>query len=246
MRLLCYTCAQEAGNMRIAIVDDEESMREQLQAYIERYAKENAIAAETVLFSSGNALLQDYQPVFDILIFDIDMPGMNGLDTARTIRKTDENTAILFITNIAQYAINGYEVDAVDYIIKPIGYYDFAMKFKKAVKAARRSKSQGLVIETVQGPVSLTCSDILYVEVIAHYLIYHTQNMDYRVRASMKEHENLLKGYDFARCHKSYLINLRHLSSIRTSDVLVEQLSIPLGRAYKTSLMSEYMQYLHR
>ena len=233
-------------NMRIAIVDDEQAMRELLAGFIERYAGEKHLALETHPFPSGDALLESSDRNYDIIIFDIDMPGTSGLDAARKIRETDENVVILFVTNIAQYAINGYEVDAVDYIIKPIGYYDFAMKFQKAVRRAERNQGNTLFIDTVNGPVALCTEEILYVEVMAHYLIYHTGDREYRVRASMKEHEEALKGYHFARCHKSYLINLKHLKNVNASEAIVGEYSIPLGRAYKDSLLTDYMSYLHR
>ena len=232
--------------MRIAIVDDEQAMREQLAEYIKKYADEQHLQPDTCSLPSGDALLQSEDRAFDIIIFDIDMPGTSGLDTARKIRETDENVVILFVTNIAQYAINGYEVDAVDYIIKPVGYYDFAMKFQKAVRRAGRRMSDRIVIDTVNGPVGLSTDSIQYVEVMAHYVIYHTAEQTYRVRASMKEHEDALRPYHFARCHKSYLINLKHLKSISASDVIVDDLSIPLGRAYKDDLLYDYMKYLHR
>ncbi len=120
------------------------------------------------------------------------------------------------------------------------------MKFQKAVRRAERNRGNTLFIDTVNGPVALRSEEILYVEVMAHYLIYHTADREYRVRASMKEHEDSLRGYHFARCHKSYLINLRHLKNITASEAVVGDLSIPLGRAYKDSLLNEYMNYLHR
>ena len=232
--------------MRIAIVDDEQAMREQLAEYIKKYADEQHLQLDTCSLPSGDALLQSEDRAFDIIIFDIDMPGTSGLDTARKIRETDENVVILFVTNIAQYAINGYEVDAVDYIIKPVGYCDFAMKFQKAVRRAGRTQSNRIVIDTVNGPVGLSTDSIQYVEVMAHYVIYHTAEQTYRVRASMKEREDALRPYHFVRCHKSYLINLKHLKSISASDVIVDDLSIPLGRAYKDDLLYDYMKYLHR
>ncbi|MBR2286646.1 MAG: response regulator transcription factor [Clostridia bacterium] len=232
--------------MRIALVDDEQAMRDQLTEFIRLLSAEEGIPLETVPFSSGSRLLEAYDGTYDILIFDIDMPGLNGMDTARKIREQDEEVVILFVTNIAQYAINGYEVDAIDYIIKPIGYYDFAMKFRKALRRASRARRQKLIIDTVHGPVSLETESILYIEVMAHYLIYHTKDEEFRVRASMKEQESLLREYHFSRCHKSYLINLAHLRGVTASEAQVEDLSVPLGRAYKDALLNDYMAYLHR
>lgn len=232
--------------MRIAIVDDEASVREELRGYIGRLAGETGTEMSVTEFPSGDALLSGYEPVYDIMVFDVDMPGINGMDTARKIREQDEHVVILFVTNIAQYAINGYEVDAVDYIIKPVGYHDFAMKFRKALRRAAQGRRRALVIDTVNGPISLEADSVLYIEVMAHYLIYHTSGREYRVRASMKDQEDTLKKYGFARCHKSYLVNLAHLDGVTASDIRVSDLSIPLGRAYKETLLNEYMKYLHR
>ena len=232
--------------MRVAVVDDEPAMREQLNSYICQYSAEKKLHLEASLFPSGDALLAEQHRPFDIIIFDIDMPGTNGLDTARKVRETDQEVVILFITNIAQYAINGYEVDAVDYIIKPIGYYDFAMKFQKAVRWAEKNRGSQLYVDTLQGPVALNTDAVLYIEVMAHYLSYHTKKREYKVRGSMKEHEEALRTYHFARCHKSYLINLKHLKRIAPSEVIVGEYSIPLGRAFKDALMADYMEYLHR
>ena len=232
--------------IRIAVVDDEVSIRENLQGFIARMAQETGTEMTVSDYPSGDALLENYAPFYDIIIFDIDMPGTNGMDAARKVREMDSRVVILFITNIAQYAINGYEVEAIDYIIKPIGYYDFAMKFQRAVRHAERSRGNQIVLNTVDGPKSLNTDDVLYVEVMAHYVIYHTAGEAYRLRASMKEHGDLLQKYGFARCHKSYLINLKHLKSLSASEVVVDTLSVPLGRAYKDTLMSEYMKYLRR
>ena len=136
--------------MRVAVVDDEEAMREQLVSYLSRFEAENGLELKAVTFPSGSDLWDRYARDWDIILFDIDMPGMNGIETARKIRQLDEEVTILFITHVAQYAINGYEVDAVDYIIKPIGYYDFALKFKKALRRVNRRDPARLLLENAQ------------------------------------------------------------------------------------------------
>lgn len=93
--------------MRIAIVDDEKIERERLTQYVRQFSEESGIEMETAAFSSGDAFMEHYQKVYDIIIFDIDMPGTNGIDTARRLRKIDTSVTIIFVTNIAQYAING-------------------------------------------------------------------------------------------------------------------------------------------
>lgn len=230
--------------MRIGIVDDEMEMRQQLTEYVSRYGEENHIDLSTTSFPSGDALLAGYEPVYDVLVFDIDMPGTNGMDTARQVRSMDESVVILFVTNIAQYAINGYEVEAVDYIIKPIGYYDFAMKFRRALRRVKPDQEEQLMLDTSDGLVRVRVAEVQYVEVLAHYLIYHTDDKSYQVRGSMKEHESALRAYHFVRAHKSYLVNLNRIENIKASEVMVGGAALPLGRAYKDALMADYLRFL--
>lgn len=230
--------------MNVAIVDDEQKERDLLCEYCSKYASEAGAKIDTVIFNSGDALLSDYKVYFDIIIFDIDMPGTNGMDTAKRIREVDKNVTILFMTNIAQYAIDGYAVEAVDYVIKPIGYYEFSMKFQKAISKAAQKKSHTIVLDTVEGMRHVKTSEIWYVEVMSHYLLFHVDGAVYKVRGSMKEQMEILIPYNFCRVHKSYLVNLEYVEEIQTKSVLVKTDEVPLGRMFKDELMQEYMRYL--
>ena len=137
--------------MLIGIIDDEAQERQRLRGYLEQFGGECSRSFQIREFPSGDHLLADYRPLYDILIFDIDMPGLSGMETARRVRATDPDVVILFVTNIAQYAINGYEVEAVDYIIKPIGYYDFTMKFRRALAKAEKRGGNSIMLDTVEG-----------------------------------------------------------------------------------------------
>ena len=235
--------------LRVAVVDDERNERETLQTYLARFAEESGNAVEVNPYPSGDALLKDYRLIYDIILFDIDMPGTNGIETARQVRMRDETVTILFVTNIAQYAINAFEVEAVDYIIKPVEYYDFAMKFRRAMKRAAHRGSREVHIITADGSCRVGISDIVYVEALDHYLTYHLQgktfgSIDLEVRDNMKNHEALLKPYSFCRVHKSYLVNLARVRMVRTNDLLIADSVIPIGRSYKKELMKEYLHFV--
>ena len=199
---------------------------------------------ELNVFDSGDALLKAYKSVYDVVFFDIDMPGTNGIETARQIRARDASVAMLFVTNLAQYAINGYEVEAVDYIIKPINYYDFSLKFQKTLRAVQRNSGHSITIETAQGLRTLSTRSIAFIEILGHYLIYHTENEDFKTRGSMERQALALRPYGFCRIHKSYLVNLGQLAAVFPGEVLIGQTKLPVGRAYKNELLQEYMRYL--
>ena len=235
--------------MRVAIIDDEQAQRDTLKAYLERFSAENGFRFDVDEFSSGDALLTDYHLIYDIMLFDIDMPGTNGINTARQVREMDEWVTILFITNMAQYAINAFEVEAADYIIKPIEYYDFVMKFRRAVKRATRRSNRELTLDTVEGICQVRVPDIVYVEALDHYLTYHLRETAVgpsalKVRGNIGEHEPMLAPYHFCRVHKSFLVNLAHVELIRTSEVVLNGASIPIGRRYKKALMENYMRFM--
>ena len=230
--------------MRIAVVDDEQVEREVLQGYLRRYAQEYGGNFEVDTFSSADALLSSYSIIYDVLIFDIDMPGTNGIEAARQIRRMDRNTVLLFVTNIAQYAINGYEVDAVDYIIKPISYYDFALKFQRAISKAVQKKQTYLILETVEGTRRVDVSRIVYVEALGHYLTFHIGEETFRVRGNIRDYEQRLRPYNFCQIHKSFLVNMEFIEEIHTGELIVGQTTLSIGRVYREQLMQSYFKFV--
>ena len=121
--------------MRLALVDDDAEIRSLLRAYVQRYNTEYGTSISTYDFTRGSDLLHNYERgVFDVIFLDIEMPGINGMETATQIRRIDDAVALVFVTHLAQFAVQGYEVQASDYIIKPLSYFDFAMKNNAHIK----------------------------------------------------------------------------------------------------------------
>ena len=230
--------------MKVAIVDDELEMRQIMTDYVKRFGEEAGIELEAVSFESGGQFLECYKMVYDIIIFDIDMPGINGIDTARKLRETDNNVTIIFVTNISQYAINGYEVDAVDYILKPVSYYDFSMKFHRTVAKAAQKKEHIIKIDTAEGSRKLRLPALVYVEVLSHYLYFHTTKRDYRSRGNISDVEKELEKYNFVRIHRSYIVNLRYVNKVLSKEVTVGEKVLPVSRNYKDKLKEEYLKYI--
>lgn len=126
--------------IRIAIADDDAAFLAKIQKYIQKYQKENGEDIQLTAFSDAKELIEGYSPVYDIVILDIEMPGMNGMEAAEKIRQADEDVVLMFITNMIQYAIRGYSVGALDFVMKPVNYYTFSLKLSYRADSENRKR----------------------------------------------------------------------------------------------------------
>ena len=227
--------------MRVAIVDDDEKQRKQLRDYVEKYASEKSLDAVCFEFNSGLNFASDYTEPYDIILLDIEMPLMDGLTAAEYVRRTDGEAVIIFITHMAQYAIKGYEVDALDFMVKPVTYFNLAAKLNRAVKVLPRRNILKLDIAG-GGTQIIPLKDIYYVEGSNQYVIYHTLDREFKVHTSLKAAEEKL-GRGFARCNNSFIVNLSHVSSITGNDVYVGKVPLPISRARKKDFVSGVNRY---
>ena len=108
---------------KIAVVEDNTAVREELCGFIAKYAQESGRKLDVTPFADGSQIVEPYRPGFDIIFLDIEMPRLGGMPTAERIRQLDPEVVLIFVTNMAQYAIRGYEVDALDFVLKPVSYY---------------------------------------------------------------------------------------------------------------------------
>ena len=230
--------------MRIAVVDDEKKATDLIMKYIKRFGEENDSVMETRVYENPNDFLSAYRSDIDLVLMDIEMPGLNGIETARELRRMDPNVTLIFITNMAQYAINGYEVDAVDFVVKPVSYADFAMKIQKAMRYISQRQDAKVTVETSEGMVIVSISDIHYIEVVRHYLEYHTKHGIIRTRGVMKETEEALRGYHFVRCNHGYLVNLKYVYAISGNMVQVAGDELAISRNKKSEFLTEFTKYV--
>lgn len=166
---------QKGKAMRVAIIEDDEATRCQLVNYLQRYTRQYETEFQIQQFSDGIQLAENYRPVYDILLMDIEMAQLNGMETARRIRKFDEEVLIVFITNTAQYAIKGYEVGALDYILKPIPYFSFSQQIRKAELQLQKRKTFNLTLLAEGGMHRLNTATIYYIESDGHTVHFYTQ-----------------------------------------------------------------------
>lgn len=223
----------------IAVVEDTDSSAESLISFINQYSRESRQQFNVVRFSSADALLKDYCSTYAVIFMDIQMPGMNGMDAAFEIRKLDGTVSLVFITRMVQFAQKGYEVDAVSFLIKPVTYYDFSMKFRKALDIYLMHEEKGILINVTGGVKRISTDKLMYVEIIRHRLYYHLVDDVVEVTGVLANVENDLKKYGFLRCNKCYLVNPKFIISVKNSEVQVGNSVLQISRPRRASFMAE-------
>ena len=218
--------------LRVAIVDDEAAVRRNLAEMISRFSDENGEAFSVSGYAGGREFLAS-GATEDIVLLDIEMEDLNGMDTARLLRGMGASSEIIFVTNMAQYALKGYEVSALDFIVKPVRYASFAFKFRRAAEAASRKNNSCIAVATREGMRYTDTSDISYVEVMGHKLIYHTVRGSFEAWGTLKHACTTLEPFGFALCNACYLVNLARVISVGQDMVTVEggdELKMSRGR----------------
>ncbi len=200
--------------LNVAIVDDEQDAVETLKNYVERYCGGHGIDCNAICFNSPVKFLARYKSDYDIVFLDIDMPDLNGMDAARNLRKIDGGVALIFVTNMAQYAIRGYEVDADDFIVKPIKYGNLEIKLDRVLKKHGKKDVPRVAVYDDGAARYIAVEEIRYVEVIKHSIIYHTVYGEYEKRGALKAEYALFTENGFAQCNKSCLVNLRFVLGV--------------------------------
>ncbi len=229
--------------IKIAIVEDEQLYAKQLHEYLRKYEKENGEAIEVTIYSDGDQIVEKYQSQYDIILMDIEMKFMDGMSAAEEIRKIDTEVVIIFITNMTQYAIRGYAVDALDYVLKPVSYFALSQRLNRAIGRMRKRESKMIMVNMKGGIVRLNIANIYYIESQGHTLILHTILGDYETSGTMKEMESKLLGMNFCRGNKGYLINLQHVEGISDGCAIVKDEKLILSRARKKEFMEALTKY---
>ena len=209
-------------NISIAIVEDEEVYSKSLSEFLSRFAKENDYDLNIEVFSSSVEAAETFRGQFQILFLDIMMAGMTGMELAKEIRKSDPCVMIIFVTSLAQFALESYEVEATDYLLKPLSYPEFNLKMHRAFSKLPKEDSPSLTFTSQDGFLVVPVSDVIYCETNGHSVIYHATSGDYRKHQPMKDAEKALLGYGFLRINSCYLVAKKEIVGMKSHFVVLK------------------------
>ncbi len=173
--------------VKIAIVEDEKQVYEQLVSYLKQYAKTRDHTISTTHFSRAEPFLNGEVSEYDAVFMDIELPSMDGFSAVRELRKIDSEAVVIFVTNLAQYAVKGYEVSAFDFVIKPVTYHHFSLKMDRLFVYLSTTDKRKLVISSREGKKIVPISELKYVEIIKHKLTFHTLNGNIECSGTLKK-----------------------------------------------------------
>ncbi len=216
--------------MKIAIVEDEAKAAEKIIRYVEKYAEGAGEEITAIHFGNPVDFLEKYHGEYDVIFMDIIMEMMNGMECAAKLRQRDENVLLCFITNMAQYAIRGYEVGAFDFMIKPVVYEEFALKMDRIRRLLDKRVVESVLINSRGSVQKVAVRDLTYVEVYNHVLIYHTEKDQYEAYGKLTELENDERFRRFLRIGTSHLVNCDHISAFENDTIVVKGVRLPVSR----------------
>ena len=223
----------------IAVVEDEDMAADLLISYIQRYSQLSGEKFNVSRFTNAADFLENYRAIYAVVFMDIQMPKMNGMDGAMELRKLDKTVSIIFITNLVQYSQKGYEVDAVSFLVKPVSYFDFSLKFRKALNIYVMNEARSNTIKYRGGLCRISTDKLMYVEIIAHRLYYHLIDDDIEITGVLSEVEKELSEYGFLRCNSCYLVNPKFVVAVKGNEVQVGNRTLQISRPRRAAFLAE-------
>ena len=230
---------------KIMIVEDEAEHARRLEELLRAYQQRHSgCVFDIKQYSNPHRFLAEYACDADIIFLDIQMPNIDGMKAAKKIREVDSRVMLIFTTALAQYAIAGYEVQAFDYILKPLGAEMFETKLNRALRVLNYSHDEDWIdISTKTETRRIPVNQITYIEVANHDILIHTAQESYRHWGSLKEYEQKLSALHFARCNVCYLVNMKYVRCIRGNCVQVGEATLPVSRSKRKEFLIAFAEY---
>jgi len=232
--------------LNIAIVEDNKQAQDILVSHIENCAKKLDIVVNIFLFNDGLEFVDKFDNLYDIIYFDVEMKYMDGMTAAQKIRSKDSEVLIVFVTNHAQVAIQGYSVEATDFLLKPLAYFTFEEHFKKIIKKiTSRNKDESSIVLRVSGTIKRINQNVIkYVQSQGHYIDFVTLDNEYTIIDTMKNTETRLDNQIFFRCSNSYIVNFNYIDKVDKNTIYIDGEMIQISRSKKKEFIERFTDFL--
>ena len=219
--------------MRIAICENEKSHQKNIQALLNKWAENSNRVIDISTFEDAESLVMLWEDViFDVLLLDIEMKKTSGMELAKIIRSIDDDVIIVFITSHASYSLEGYDVNPLHYLLKPLQEKVFFNVLDKAYMIYSLRGGEGLVVNTEDGLLKVSTDKINYISMNGHYAEVYTSNGIYKTRATVKELTESLPAH-FIYCHRSFIINLFKINCTFNGYVVMnDNTEIPVSKSH--------------
>lgn len=235
--------------MRIAICDDSLEYIKTIESYFDEI-RSDEIQFDYDTYNNGESLLEKYKDKdrnYDIILLDMEMTGIDGIETANIIRRYDKKCLIIFITSYSHYALKSFECHPFDFLIKPISFE----KFRKILSSAYNylsEISETFTFQQNKKTVRLLYGEILYFENKSHWIYIYTRDTEYKIYMSFKQLLKELNSDMFILIHNSYIVNINHIRSIDSANLTldVSDIMLPISRSKKYNVKEAFTNYIGR
>ena len=234
----------ETERIKVIIVEDDKDAAAVLEEYLARYGEAKGVNFDVRKYNNVSLFLANYNNSADLILMDIELPDGDGMNAIAKLRERDGEVAVIFVTNMSQYAVKGYEVRALDFIVKPVSYGNFSVKLAGAISVIRSRAGKDIWISNKEGKTCIRSTRIKYIEVNKHVLVYHTLDGDYTQSGVLNNVQSELEGEPFSLCNRCYLVNLRYVTAVKQFDVFLGEQKLQISRPKRVTFMRDLNNYL--
>lgn len=228
----------------VCVVEDDLKYMNQLEEFLTKFGETNGVAFRLDKFSDGLDFLNAYRPVYDLILMDIRLPSIDGIDTAKRLREMDRKVGIIFVTTMLKYAIHGYEVQAFDYIVKPLNYFDFCARIKNYLDRYENNRDAEILLSYGGKVRRVGVNEVCYVEVVGHNICYHIVGDSMMVHGSLTNAEQILPTEYFVRCNSGFLVNLNFVQAVEKDFVQVAGHRLPISRPRRKDFLAAVTKFI--
>jgi len=232
--------------MKVAIVEDRQEDLASLTKHLNDYAAARNINIDITAYVDALSFLADYAMQYDCVFMDIVAPNSNGMEKTKELRAIDPELPVIFCTCLEQYAVQGYMVNAFDYIIKPVKSEKLFQVMDNLRGKIERKRNKEIFVKCTESIVRIPLSLLYYVSVEGHKVVYHTSFGDFESRKSMKEVEKLLEGLDFTRINSGCMVNIQYVNQVSGNEIRVGEEVLFISRAKKKKVLDDINEFLSR